>query len=327
MAVAFVAAGTVYTATGGSTSITLNAPAGLASGHTMVALVAFWANGSQRTVTCTGWTVQQTAFRDTGSDELQLVMLTRVAGGSEPSSWTATVSGTVYLRVAAVAAYSGVQSLGASGETDVAGATSLATSTVNNDTTGSWRVVLGAYFSGSASYTISSNETSRRFLATADNSGAVQAALWDSNTGLATGNTSRTVSRSATWTSAGSCILLLEPSTGTPATGTWSSTLAKVEADGDGEIHNDAVVDVELPAVGFEGDGYGQPPEGEAVVDAALPAVHADMEGGTEVQATLDAVVAVRADVVAETRAFGVRVIVVEADDRTVRVESRAVAD
>lgn len=327
MAISFVAAGTTYSNTAGGTSFTLNKPAGVADGDTLVAVVACWANGSQKTMSSSGWTVRQTAYFDTGDDEVQITLMTRAGLASDPSTWTVTSSGTVYLRVAAVAAYRGVQSVGVSGQTSMGGGTSLSTATVNNSVANSWRVTAGACFASSLSVNISSNEVTRRFIVGADNSGACQTALWDSSAGIVTGNTSRTVSRSSSWVNAGSVILILNEAAGTPASGSWASTLAKVSAEGDGEVHDDATVSATLPAVAYVGDGLGQPPEADGTVGATLPAVAASFEAGTDVLGTMDAIASVSASVVAETRAFGERVIVVERDDRTIRVESRGVAD
>jgi hypothetical protein len=327
VAIAFVAAGTTFSATGSGTSFTLNKPAGVAVGDTMVAAVACWANGSQKTITATGWTLRQTAYRDVVDDQIQLSVFTRVVESGDPASWTATASGSVFLRTAGVAAYSGVQGIGSSGQTNAASATSLASSTVNNTVDQSWRVHVGACFAGSVSVNISSNETSRRYIVAADNSGAIQQAIWDSNTGIVTGNTSRTLSRSSAWECAGSVILLLNNVAGTPASGTMAQTLAPVDALGDGEVHDDGALGATLPAVAVAMDGYGQPPVVTGPIASTLAPVSASASGGTDVIGTLGAIAPVTVELVAETRAFGVRVIVVERDDRTIKVESRAVAD
>lgn len=329
MAISFVASGTTYSATSSSTSITINKPAGLADGDVLVAFVAFNSGvGAQRTVSSSGWTVRQTAFYDTGTTEIQVSMLTRSALAADPASWTVTVSGSVWNRISAVSAYRGVQTISTSGQTTTGSATSFSTATVNNTLLNAWRVVCGAYSSGTTNYTISSNETTRRSLVDADDSSTpVQGALWDSNAGIATGNTSRTVSRSAVWQCAGSTIILLHPATGTPASGTWSSTLGKVSSSAAGEVHNDAVVASSLAPVVAAADGYGQPPVGTGTFAMSVPSVSAAVNGATDVIGTVGAIVAINADVVAETRAFGVRVIQVEAEDRTIRVDSRAVAD
>lgn len=335
MAVSFVAAGTPYTETGGGgTSFTLNAPAGIATGDLMVAQVAFWANGSQKTVTVSGWTVLQTAYKDTGSgDQFQHVVLTRTATASEPASWSGTASGTVYLKAANVCAYRGVQTMGASGATTISGGTSLSTATVNNTLANSWRIVFGAYFSGSSSSTIASNETTRRVLGTSEdtvNGGATQMATWDSNTTvLATGNTSRTVSRSSAWVIGTSVILLVQPSTGTPASGTWASTLGNVSwtDDGNATVHDDATVSSTLGNVSFLGSGYGTPPVVTGPMASTLGNVSCSVSAATDVTGSLATVVLPAVNIIGETRAFGVRVINVELDDRTIAVQSRGVDD
>lgn len=327
MAIAFVAAGTPYSATALGTTFTLNKPAGVSAGDRMYALVACWANGSQKTITCSGWTVLNTAFRDMGTDELQLTVLTRYAEAGDPSSWSATASGSVALRVAGVVAYSGVQETGNRGTSTTGNGSSFSTASVSITDANTWRLVAGAYFSGSDDYNISSNETSRRWIESADNSGAVQAAMWDSNAGLAVGTTSRTVSRSANWTCGASVIVLLEPSTGVPASGDMHNTLAAAVAEGEGDVTNNGTLGTTLGAAQADADGFGSPPTSSGAMAATLGAAQAATEGGTVVSGAMTGLVPVQASVVAETRFFGIRTIVVEADDRTIEVESRAVAD
>jgi hypothetical protein len=330
MAVSFVAAGATFssTASGGGTTFTLNAPAGVAAGDRMYALVAFWAGGSQRTITASGWTVLNTAYRDMGADEIQLTVLHRLYEAGDPASWTATASGTVYLRTATVAAYRDVFQTGARGTSTVGNGSSFSTATINNVTANSWRVVFGAYFSGTADYNISSNETTRRSIVAADTgSGAVQAAIWDSNGGVATGNHSRTVSRSAVWTGAASVILFIEPSLGTPASGDLSGTLARVTGSAAGEVVNNGVRSGSLPAATFSGAGFGQPPVVTGAASGSLPALQGSLTGGVPVSGVLAGGIPLVSDLVGETRSFGVRVVQVEADDRVIKVESRAVAD
>ncbi len=329
MAVSFVASGTTFSATSSSTSITINKPAGLADGDVMVAFVAFNTGaGVQRTVTCSGWTVRQNAWFDTGTTEVQVTMLTRSGLASDPASWTATVSGSVSNRISAVSAYRGVQTISVSANGTTGSGSSLSTGTVNNTLANAWRVVCGAYSSGTTNYTISSNETTRRSLVSADDGGTpVEGALWDSNAGIVTGNTSRTVSRSANWQCAAATIILLHPSTGTPASGTWASTLGHVSSEADGEVHDDATVSATLGAATAAMDGYGQPPVVTGSFACSLGAATASASGGTDVIGTMAGSIGVQADTVGETRAFGERVIRVERDDRTIRVESRAVAD
>ncbi len=325
MPISFVGAGTNFSDISGGTSFTINKPAGTATGDLMVALLAFWANGSQRTITPpSGWTLRQTAYFDAGSDEVQLSVLTKAATSSEPASYTASASGTVYLRSTCSAAYSGVQSVGNSAQGSIGGASSLSTGSANNTDAAARRVVCGATFTTTTTATIASNETTRRSLVTTDNSGAIQAALWDSDaTVVAVASTSRTVSRSSAWIAAGAVILLLNPASGTPATGSAAATLPQLVTDAAGEVHNDAVVAATLPKLLVDAEGEGQPVPADGDLEAALPPVTAAAAGHTDVLGVLSASVLPSVSITAETRKFGVRVIVVDRDDRTIKILPR----
>lgn len=331
MAIAFVASGTAFTATASGTTFTLNKPAGVATGNIMLAVVAFCANGAQRTVPApTGWTIVNTAYKDNGgADQIQVIVMSKMAAAADPATWTLTASASVTFRTASVTAYSGVQGVGASGIATAGTTTSFATASVAVAVANSWRVVAGAYVSGSASYTISSNESVRRVLATAEDSGAVQAALWDSNgTAVAVGSTSRTVSRSANWAAAAAVILILPPFTGTPASGVMANTLTGVHVDAAGEIHDNAIADIDLGGVTVAFTGAGQPIVGSGTFTVQLGGVGVALTGATVATGVMDTLLPIDFDFVGETRAFGIRVILVEFDkSRIIKVEPRAVED
>jgi hypothetical protein len=328
MAITHVASATPYTRASSGTGYTLNAPAGLASGDVLLATVAWDPTGSQRSITVPeGWVVLRTSYSSGDSRSIQVALLYRQAGPSEPSSWSGSVGASTSAIVTGVSAYRGAQGSLGSNAGSLGPGTSFSTGTVNNTGSGSWRIVAAAYSSSTSNYNITSNEASRRWIEEAEPSFSIQAAQWDSNAAIATGNTSRTVSRSATWSCAAGIVMVLAASSGTPATGTMSCNLPALSADGEVEVHNDASLTASLPSVAFEGEGFGQPPLVDGVVGATLPLVEASMELGSDVTAELGASIPVSFSGVGETRLFGVRVVQVEADDRVVRVESRAVAD
>lgn len=329
MAITFVAAATPYTRTSSSTAFTLNAPAGIAAGDIMLATVAWNPGGSTRSITApTGWVTLRTQYGSGDGNSVQIALLFRQATASEPADWTGSVSASTSSMVTGVSAYRGAQgSLGSNAGSAGLGTSFSTGSVTNTGDTNSWRIVAGAYTSGSASYNITSNETTRRWIEESEPSTSTQAAQWDSNAGVSTSSHSRTVSRSANWSCAAGIIMILAASTGTPATGTLESTLGNVVADGEGEAHNDGVVDADLPALAFEGDGFGQPPVAVGDLEAPLAAVSVAAEGGTDVSGDMTALLSISAEFVGETRLFGVRVVNVEFDDRTIVVESRGVAD
>lgn len=330
MAISFVSAVTAFSNIGSLASFNVTKPADVVEGDVMLAVIAGESTGSARTVTLSGWTLVKQASGTGDSSNVQVSVFTRVVEAADPATWNGTFSGNCALITTASAAWRGVQAIGASGTSSTGLGTSLATATVNSTAANAWRVVAGAYNSGSATYTITSNEAIRRVLFVADDSastGATQAAIWDSNAVVATGNTSRTVSRSASWSVAASVILLLNPTTGTPATGTWSSTTGSVTSSADGEVNNNATLATSLAPVVAASSGYGQPPVVTGTLATALAPVSASLAGGTAATGEMTATASVTASMVGETRFFGVRVIVVDADDRTIRVESRGVAD
>lgn len=332
MAIAFVAAGTPYIndAGAGGTSFTLNKPSGVASGDVMVAMIAFWTTAERTITPPSGWTSRQSAYRGSSGDAFQMAMFTRTAGSSEPSSWTASISGAGYLRVAEVVAYSGVQTIGSSSKGTAGSASSVSTGSVTASVTGTRRVVCGAYFDANTNSTISSNETTRRTLGGTDTgAGDVQGAIWDSDDTAVSGSTSRTVSRSAAWDLAAAAILLLEPSAGTPATGGFTVACSKVTfEDGVGDVHDDGDMDVQLGSATMDFGGLGQPIPAEGDVDVQLPSVALDFGGNTDVRGSMSLTFLPTVSFVGETRFFGVRVIEVEFDDsRIIEVQSRAVDD
>lgn len=330
MAVSFVATGTAFSTNSFASTFTLNKPAGVTDGDLMIAQVSFY-GFAPLTVTCTGWTLVQSAYGvGSGGNEVQTTMLYRFATASEPASWTANSSSSVEGRSAIVTAYRGVQTVGPSGQTNGGSGSSKATATVNSTVAGAWRVVHGAIVASSTSSTVTSNETTRRTYTNAEKAfyGWLQSAVWDSNGAtVATGNNSRTMSRSSSWMASGTVIVLLYPSTGTPATGTAEMTTPKVGATFESDVEIPGTLNVGIPAVVADGEGYGQPPVGFAVLATATPAVSASVAAVSDAFGSMNTIVPITVSVQAETRVFGVRVIRVDADNRTIRVESRGVAD
>src|SRR3954453_13850050 len=89
-AIYFRNAVTNQTVSGGATSLSLNVPSGTASGDVMVAVV----NSASTTspATPSGWTKDIGSSASYGSGSL--TVFTRVAGGTEPASYSFTLGGT-----------------------------------------------------------------------------------------------------------------------------------------------------------------------------------------------------------------------------------------
>lgn len=331
MAISFVAATSVYSNIGGTTSFTVDKPSGTTDGDLMVASICFDSGGALRTITLSGWTLVKTARGSDDSRDSQVSVYVRTFVSGDPTSWNGTISSSSTLVTTGVATYRGVQAVGASGTSASGVATSYATATVNSTVANSWRVVCAAYDSATTNYTISSNETTRRILFAADDTGstgATQAAIWDSDTTVvATGNTSRTVSRSASWSVSSSVILLLQPSLGTPATGGFNMSLNGLSQSFAATANDNATMSMQLSSVSIAADGYGQPPVGTGTFGLQLNSVSEAFAASVPVSGSMDMMVLPSINIQAETRVFGIRVIAVEEDDRTIVVPSRGVDD
>lgn len=331
MAVSFVATGTAWTTNSFGSTYTLNKPAGVTDGDLMIARVNHYGY-TPFTITCTGWTVVQSAYSSGSSGNgVQTTMLYRFATSSEPASWTANASGSVEARMALVTAYRGVQTVGPSGQSVGGSGSSKATASVTNTVEGAWRVVHGAIVASNVDSAITSNETTRRSYSNAENPfiAWVQGGTWDSNGAtVAVGSTSRTMSRSGSWMGSATVIVLLYPSTGTPATGTAAMTLPEVTSEHEAEVEIPGTLGpMQIPAVIAAADGYGQPPIGTGTLTAPLSPVVASASGSVAAFGPLATIVPISASMQGETRVHGVRVINVDHDDRVIKVESRGVAD
>lgn len=329
MAISFVSAGATFTRTSSGTGFTINKPSGLAAGDLMLALVAFAGSATELSVTNpSGWTTVRVGYRDDGNDSVQFVVLSRQATSSEPSSWAGSISSSNTRMLAGAVAYRGVQSILATGTSGSTLASSYSTVALNNTVSGARRVVMAAYVSSTDNYNLSSNETSNRFLAvTGSDSPGAQAACWDSNGAVAVGSTSRTVSRSQVWSVSIACILLLEPAPLVSASGTFSLSLSSPTASAAATANDPATVAVSLGPVTQAFTGAGAPVAGSGTVGVQLSPVSMSAAGLLPVSGTMSAMVLPAIGFVGETRVFGVRVIVVDADNRTIAVPSRGVED
>lgn len=335
MAISFVSISSMWSSSAASTSYTINTPASIAAGDLLIAVVA-WSTGTLVTdLTCTapsGWTKVDETFNSGDGWDGQLAILTRTATGSETSTYSGTLSAnSAKVKVTTVAAYRGVQGVLVKGINSTGLSTSYSTATVNNTQANSWRFVAGMYESSSLSYNLNTNEATSRALIGDINSGssdAVQVRVADSGAAVATGNTSRTFSRSASWDASCAWIAILQETTSTPATGTLGSSLKAPVAVTLGEVHDDATIAATLPSVSMVSDGTGSPQPSSGTLGATLGIPVTDVTGATEPRGTLDVVVLPSLNFQVETRVFGIRVITVENDaSRRIIVPSRGVDD
>lgn len=336
MAISYVGVSTMWSSSASSTSFTINKPAGsLTDGDLMIAVLA-WSTGATDTdlgVTApSGWTKQDEVFNAGDGWDSQLCVMTKAYASGDPSSWSGTLSSTsAKIKVSAVSAYRGVQSILAKGTSSAAyGTTSYSTATVNNTVANSWRFTTACYESGSLTYSMNTNEASSRALVGDVNSGTndnVQLRLADSNAAVATGNHSRTCSRSQNWDASCSWIAILREATGTAATGTVGITLGRVSAAFDATAEDPATMAMTLGHVSAAMDGYGQPPVVSGTATMQLGGVSEAFAAGVPPMGSMTMANLCSIAFSVETRVFGIRVISIDADDRSITVPSRGVDD
>lgn len=142
--ISYVSTGTVYNSTSSSSSITLNKPGSIAAGDLLVAYIVTDKLGS--VTPPTGWENVDVAQVDDGGTHLSLHVLSRTAGGADPSSWTASTSLPASRISARVVAYRGAEAAStnlldsavSTQTTDTA--LSIRSATLNNSTSNAWRL-------------------------------------------------------------------------------------------------------------------------------------------------------------------------------------------
>lgn len=312
MAISYVGSGS---GTGGSSSsFTIYKPTGTASGDFMIAIVALdtvTGGGGDRTFSPpSGWVSEGHRY---SSPNCVIEIMRRTAGSSEPATWGGTFSGGTAGYVASITAtYRGAVGIVADGVSSVGSATSFNTASVSNPTATNWRIVAGAYVSGSTSYAIASNEV--RNLRRQSNT-YVEAGIWDSNGTIGTGSTSRNVSRGAVWESATSWIGILDATDGAAVTGSLACTLPFLAVAASATLEFVSTMSTSLPAPGVDMSGIASPPSGPMDV-VILPVV--EVETYVDTEGTLDVVCLLVVEAVAETRSFGIRVVTPEREYRTI---------
>ncbi|AZM51755.1 hypothetical protein DMA15_03485 [Streptomyces sp. WAC 01529] len=227
--IAYVGKGTAWTTASNATSYVINRPSGVVSGDLMVATVAISDSVIATLTAPTGWTVVRQITEPDGTASLRFAVLKRTAGGSEPSSWTGTLSATVKPIVTQVSAYRNADSAAnqfiAEDTSQSGSGNTVATSTVTNTDSRAWRI--SAFGSSGDYYTEwgSTTEVAER----SDNAAEYQISYWqyrtaalmmaDSNGPVGTGSHSRTGSLNRNFYGGASWIGIIKPLPSAPAAG------------------------------------------------------------------------------------------------------------
>lgn len=226
--ISFVGKGTAWSTSGNTTSFVINRPSGVVSGDLMLAAVII-ADSVVPTITApAGWTVVRQFTSTDSFSSSRMAVLKRTAGGSEPTSWTGTLSATVKPVVVESLAYRNCDLASnqfvAENESTSGSGNTITTATVSNTESTSWRVCFFGY-SGDYYTAGSTSEVSERD----DVSAEYQISAWsyrtatllsaDSNGPVSTGSHSRTGSLNRSYYAATSWIGLLKQLPSAPAPG------------------------------------------------------------------------------------------------------------
>lgn len=301
-----------------NTSFSIIKPSGVVSGDFMVAMLSFFGGSStsERTITApSGWSKVGEEYVTASGYPHQICVMTRTAGSSEPGSWSGSISTNAYGTVTLSVAYRNVIGIAASGVSSTGYDTSYSTATVNNAVSSNWRLTMGGYTSSSLNYEIDSNEVVERVINGRTTSNQdVQAGAWDSGGTIATGNTSRTVSRGANWASSCAWIGILDANDVT-VTGDASMSLKLPVVANSAELSFDGSLAADLPLPVVSAAGIASPPEGTlgATITPTMSVVAAHQASGT-----LAVSLGITMGFVGETRQFGVRVVTPEAEYRVI---------
>lgn len=295
-------------------SFVIQKPSGVQSGDFLVA-VAGYSSPSEVVVTPPpGWTHVRTVFAP-GALSCQLAILWRVAGVSEPGSWTGSFSGGVDSGVVATAAYRGASGISVEDGIAVGEASSYSTSEVTNVNSAFWTITSGVFVHTSSAFGLESDESAERVMEMVEFDGTVVGlGVWDSDGNVPAGDHSRTVSRGLPWHSSVAWIGVLAASDLT-SSGVLGATLPAPSFDGAMDLSNDCALGVQLPSLLMEASGTPSPPSGGFGV-----VIHPDVSvtGNSALLAALGITVFPLISVEMETRKFGIRVTIVPEESRRI---------
>jgi hypothetical protein len=166
-AISYVGSATPWGHNGTVTGYTVNKPSGTVTGDLMVATIGFIGIGATINLP-SGWTLRsQSTSNNTSAGPYTLAVIYKVAGGSEPSSYSATITGGTLYRtiVAQCLAYRNVDATTPFLDSDIKNAldtTSVYTNSATNTDSRAWRVCsFGGLSDGSNSWPYTSEAIER----------------------------------------------------------------------------------------------------------------------------------------------------------------------
>lgn len=217
--ISYVGKATAWSTSSATTAYTINKPSGVVSGDVMVASLGI--SGNVTVTAPSGWTLVRTVHNtiapgDDHSGSTTLAILSRTAGGSEPTSWAGSHTSTGQPKLTQCVAYRNVDPatnfIVENGNTSSSG--TQTTAVVSNTNSAAWRMEAFAFITD-VSGSMTSNDVSERADSSTSVSGHpdVVVGMYDSNAPVSTGNQSRsaTLGGGASQFSDASWIGILKP--------------------------------------------------------------------------------------------------------------------
>lgn len=185
-AIQYVGASTAWGSTGTGTGFTINKPSNVQSGDLMVATFASCAINTTVNPPA-GWTLEYSNAINSNGGPTTLAVMYRIAGGSEPSSWSGTFTGgTRYGRTVVEAfAYRNVDAtdpfIVSNGNAVANAGFNISTNSVTNTNSSAWRMAAFATLTTNPGNWASTEVTERADYYMQSGSGTMSLATYDSN--------------------------------------------------------------------------------------------------------------------------------------------------
>jgi hypothetical protein len=300
----------------------------VATGDYLIAFVAVYLPAGAEQVTITppaGWVTLSTVFVD-GAQPHQMNVMVRTVQSGDPTGWFASLNVFTSLQTTVTVAYRGATGVVSSNFRDAQQATTLITGSVTTSSIYSWIVAAGSYEAANASWSLEAatsdgkhvDERIARSVTATLSTGepiAIEITAFDSGTPPGAGTHQYTVFRGAAWEAAAAWIGVLNASD-TSTSGTVSMSMPRPSVNFDCVFGTQGPLSATLPFPTMEDwTGVASPPEGPL---SALVVPDMSLEGTQAVFGTMTCLITPVVASVGETRLFGSRVVIIEAEDRTV---------
>lgn len=148
--ISFVGNSSVWKTTSSGSAYTIYRPAGVVSGDFMLATLT--ANGTITPTAPSGWTIVRTTTSTANGSTITSTILKRTAGGSEPTSWAGTHTGSAVVKITGCVAYRNVADASLQFIAENGASRAQPSPSVTNTDSSAWRVAVVANSTDNGDY-------------------------------------------------------------------------------------------------------------------------------------------------------------------------------